>query len=114
MNMKIRSAFAVSIAILGLTASTAVYAAPTSVHAPVHAMFGNPKLVTLSLRNDSSTALELKVGEQLMTLEAGKLITLKLPVGTRILANATTPTHEAGTLLAQISGELSGATIGIK
>jgi hypothetical protein len=112
--MKIRNVFTISAVIVGLTASTAVYAAPTSIHSPVSAMFAKSKTVKLNLRNDSSATMELKVGDNVVTLEAGKTLALNLPVGTRILANATTPTHAAGSLLAEVSSQLSDATIALK
>jgi len=114
--MKIRNVFVISAAIVSLAASTAVYAAPTSIHAPVSAMFAksSTKTVKLSLRNDSGVAMELKVGDNVVTLDAGKTVAFKLPVGTRILANATTPTHQAGSLLAEVSSQLDDATISIK
>src|ERR1700709_2559810 len=102
MNTKIRTILSLSIAVAGLAASTVSYAAPLSVHAPVHAMFSKSQIVTLSLRNDSHDAVELKVGDNVMTLSAGKSITLKLAIGTRILANATTESHQAGSLIAEV------------
>jgi hypothetical protein len=46
-----------------------------------------------------------------MTVESGKTVTMKLPLGTRILANATTPTHAAGSIVAEVSSRLSDTTI---
>ena len=112
--MNIRSVVAITIAVIGMSASTAVYAAPASVSVPVHAMFAKEKLVKLSLRNDSTMPMELKVGESVMTLEPGKTVAVKLAVGTRILANAATSTHESGALLTEVSASLSDATIGLK
>ena len=114
MTMKIRSAVAVSVALMGLSASTAAYAAPTSITVPVHAMFAKEKMIKLSVRNDTGAALELKVGDNVMTIDAGKTVALKLAVGTRILANGPTPTHEAGSLLTEVSSQLNDATLGIK
>ncbi|WP_263381951.1 hypothetical protein [Granulicella arctica] len=114
MNMKIRSAVAVSVALIGLSASTAMYAASTSMPVPVHAMFSKTKTITVNLRNDSAVAMELKVGEDVLTIEAGKTVAVKVPVGTRITANAATPMHSAGDLVSQVSSELNGATLGIK
>ena len=78
-------------------------------------MFRNEsKTVKLSLRNDSGAPIELKVNDQIMTLEAGKSLGLKLPVGTRILANTATPAHPAGSLITQVIKEHDGATITIR
>ncbi len=105
---------ALSLVAAGLSASTAVYAAPMHSAMPVHAMFGKTKTVKLNVRNDSSAAMELKVGDSVMTVEKGKTIELKLAVGTRILANTATSTHQVGELLAEVSPELNEATIAIK
>ena len=118
MNMKIKiricSVVAISVALIGLSASTAAYAAPTSITVPVHAMFAKSRMVKFSVRNDTGAVLELKVGDSIMTIDAGKTLALKLAVGTRILANTATPTHEAGSLLAEVSSQLDDATLGIK
>jgi hypothetical protein len=114
MNTKIRTILSISVAVAGLAASTVSYAAPSSIHAPVHAMFSKSQIVTVSLRNDSHSSLELKVGDNVMTLNAGKSITLKLPIGTRILANSSTELHPAGSLIAEVSSSLKDATLAIK
>ena len=94
--------------------STATYAAPRALSTPVHAMFSKTKLVSISLRNDSGAPLELKVGEDVMTLAVGKTVAMKLAVGTRIVSTQQTVNHAANSLIAQVSSDLSGATIAIK
>jgi hypothetical protein len=49
-----------------------------------------------------------------MSLDAGKTVALKLPVGTRILMNTATPHHAAGDLLAEASTDLSNTTLAFK
>ncbi len=112
--MKVRNVVAISVALAGLSASSVLHAAPLAAAVPVHAMFAKTKMVKFTLRNDSGQPLELKVGENLMTLDAGKTVELKIPVGTRVVANAATATHPAGSLLAEASPELDSVTIGIK
>ena len=96
-----------------LIASPAVYAA-TSIHSPVSAMFGKPKTVKLTLVNDSGTPMQVKAGDDVVTLETGKPVTLNLPVGARVVANTATPVHQAGSLIAEVSDALNGATVHIK
>jgi hypothetical protein len=112
--MKIRNVLAVSVAVVSLAASSNVFAAPAGLHVPVHAMFAKTKLVKLSVRNDSSASIELKVDDKVMTLDAGKTLALSLPVGTRITANAASGRYEAGAVLAEVSTSLSDATISLK
>jgi hypothetical protein len=111
--MKTRAVIAISVAIAGLCASTAVYAAPTNIHSPVPAMFEQTKMVKVTLRNNSNAAMELKVGENIVKLEAGKSVALKLPIGTRISANTATVAHPAGSLIEEVTADLDGATLGI-
>jgi hypothetical protein len=91
-----------------------VYASPVNLHTSVNAMFAKEKTVKLSLRNGSTSSVEVKVGEELMTLTAGQAVNLNLPVGTRIVANTDTSTVKAGTLIAEVSKELSGAVVTVK
>lgn len=79
-------------------------------------MFGKTKTSTvkLSLRNDSGAPMEVKVGEQVMTLDPGKLVTLNLEVGTRIVANSATPNHAAGSLIEEVIKDHNNATIVIR
>jgi hypothetical protein len=99
-----------------LLAAPAIYAAPASVTSPVHAMFGKTKTSTvkLNLRNDSGSPMEIKVGDQVMTLDPGKPVTLNLEVGTRIVANSATPNHAAGSLIEEVIKDHNGATIIIR
>jgi hypothetical protein len=112
--MRNRSAVFVAIIVAGLSAPAVVYAAPASSDAPVHALLAKSKTVKVAMRNDSGSPVELKVGDQTLSIDAGKTVALKLPVGTRILVNAATPKHPAGELLAEVSAELDNATIAIK
>ena len=115
--MNRRMLFAISLTVASVFASEAVYAAPaigTASHVPVHAMFGKSKLVKLSLRNDGSAPLTLKVGEEIMTLEVGKTKSLELPVGTRIVRPEATSTQPAGSVVTEVTKELNGATIALK
>jgi hypothetical protein len=97
-----------------LLAAPAIYASPASISSPIHAMFSRTKMVKLSLRNDSGAAMDVKVGDKVMTLAPGKTIDLSLPVGTRILANSATASHELGSLIEEVVSEHDGATISIR
>jgi hypothetical protein len=99
-----------------LLAAPAVYAAPANISSPLHAMFGKTKTSTvkLNLRNDSGSPMEVKVGDQVMTLDPGKPVALNLEVGTRIVANSATPNHAAGSLIEEVVKDHNGATIIIR
>ena len=112
--MKRRNLLAVVVISSSLLASQAVFAAPASFHSPVNAMFGKPKTVKLTLINDSGSPMEVKCGDDVVKLDAGKPVTVKLLAGTHIVANSATPLHQAGSSIADVSSSLNGATLHIK
>ncbi|HTH54298.1 MAG TPA: hypothetical protein VL495_10125 [Edaphobacter sp.] len=111
--MKFRHLIAVTAVASSLLASPVVYAA-TAVHSPVHAMFGKTKTVKFTIQNDTNAPMEVKAGEEVIKLEAGKATPVDLAPGTRIVSTTATATHQAGTLIAEVSNQLNGATIHIK
>ena len=114
--MKGFNRLAIAVVATSLLAAPAVYAAPASISSPVHAMFAKTKSTTvkLSLRNDSGSAMEVKVGDKVMTLDPGKLVSLNLEVGTRIVANSATANRPAGSLIEEVIKDHNGATIIIR
>jgi hypothetical protein len=115
--MNRRNLIAVSVVAASLFASQAVYAAP--VLSSMHAMFGKSKstqtkTIQLTLRNDCTTARDILVGDQAMTIAPGKSVSLNLPVGTRIVANDSSATHQSGTLIAEVAPYFKGNTIVLK
>jgi hypothetical protein len=114
--MKGLNRLTIAVVASSLLAVPVIYAAPASVSSPVHAMFAKSKTSTvkLSLRNDSGTPMEVKVGDKVMTLEPGKPVNLNVEVGTRIVANSATPNHEVGSLIEEVVKDHAGATIIIR
>jgi hypothetical protein len=115
-SMKRHNLLTVAVVATYLVAVPAIYAAPTSISSPVHAMFGKTKssMVKLNLRNDTASSLQILVGDKPMTLDPGKLVNLEVPVGTRIVANSATPNHAVGSLIEEVVKDHSGATIAIR
>ena len=112
--MTTRNLLVSSIAALALAAAPALHASSLSIANPVHASFGKVKDVSISFRNDTTAPLELKVGDNVLKVEAGKTLALHLPVGTKVMANTATPNLAAGALIAQVDTYLSGAVLSIK
>jgi hypothetical protein len=111
--MKIRIAVAsAALVATSLLATPMVHAA--GLNSPVHAMFGKTKTVKLVLMNDTGAPIEVKAGEEVIKLEAGKPVNVSLPEGTRVTSNSSTTNSEPGKLIAQVSSSLNGATIHIK
>jgi hypothetical protein len=112
--MRIRSVVPVAIVVAGFMASATVYAAPTNVPSPAHIVYVKSQTVKIALRNDTSAQMELKVGDQVVSLDAGKTVSIKAQVGARIVVNAATSTHQAGELIAEVTSSLDNATVAIK
>lgn len=87
-------------------------ASPLHPVVPVHAKFGT-KMVHLSLANNTTSAVEIMVGETPMSIAPGQTVKVNISAGTKIVMTAASGTHEAGSVLAQVSNEMSGATIRI-
>ncbi|MGA1983621.1 MAG: hypothetical protein ABSG84_14290 [Acidobacteriaceae bacterium] len=111
--MKVWSAVAIAVVIVGLGATPAVSAISSNVPSPGHTMFAKSK-VKIALRNDSGAPLQLKVGDEIVSLDAGKSIALKLVVGTRIVVNTATDKHPAGELIAEASTTLDNTILAIQ
>jgi hypothetical protein len=99
-----------------LLAGETVYAAPRAALHPsdVQAKVGKQKMVRFQLRNDSKAPIKVKAGDQELTLEPGKPQQVKLPEGTTVVAEETTPDFAAGTVLATVSPNLTDATLALK
>jgi hypothetical protein len=102
--MKRLNRLTIAVVATSLLAAPAIYAAPATISSPVK----------LSLRNDSGSPMEVKVGEKVMTLDPGKPVSLNLEVGTRIVANSATPNHAVGSLIEEVINDHNGATIIIR
>ena len=99
-----------------LLASQAVVPSMAVAASPIRAIvaatpFAGAKMVHLSLANALTTSIDLKVGETPVTIAAGETIKLSAPAGAKITVVNAVPTHEAGSLLAQVGTNMSGATI---
>ena len=84
---------------------------PASTPTLAKAAFSKSKMVSFSLRNDSKDSITVKAGEQDMTLQPGKTVSVKLAEGTQIVATNTTPTYAAGSVISVVSSQLSDNTL---
>lgn len=112
--MKFRTVLATSALFATTLLASPMVHASTIATVPVHAMFAKTKMVKLTLINDSGSAIEVKAGDQVIKLDAGKPFEVKLPEGTRVVSNSTTATETPGKLIAEVSTAIDGATIHIK
>lgn len=99
-----------------LMAGESMFAAPLNAfHSPVHAKMGKQKeMVTFHLRNDSNQTLQVKAGNQQLTLEPGKPVDVTLKVGETVTVAKSTQKFPEGTVLATVSQDLKDSTIALR
>ena len=112
--MRLQRLFA-GMLVLGVLLPVSAIALPHSIpvikdHAAL-SVFSRKKTITLSFRNVSAAALELRAGEKLLTLEPGKTETFVLPLGVQVCLNKATSNGKAGDLVVTIAAYLDQTTI---
>src|ERR1700676_5178927 len=109
MNLSRRLLITASMVAAGICSSPTVHA---SILKPTHTMFSSSKAKTISLtlRNDTGAPIELRAGDTVMKLESGEKMSVKLPVGTRILTATETHKLKPGELVVEVSSDLNGGT----
>jgi hypothetical protein len=89
---------------------TLVLASPLRANLSVQPMF-RTKMINLNLANNTSSPLDIKVGDTPMTIAPGKTMPVSAPAGTKITVATAITSHAVGAVLAEMSSELSGVTI---
>ena len=112
--MKRLNSLAATVVTISLLAPSAAFAAPASIHVPVNAMFAKTKTIHFKLLNDSGSAMEFKVGDNVVKVDAGKTLNIELPVGARVLCSSATPLHQSGSVIAEVTNSLNGAIVHVK
>ena len=99
-----------SIALLAATIAlpAQIVLAPTALMAST-----KQQIVKFAVRNDSTTPLDLQLGDQKVTIAPGKTLDVKLPVGTRITTASDTPHTPSGTLIIEVTQAHNNSTVAI-
>jgi hypothetical protein len=56
----------------------------------------------------------VQAGARELTVQPGKTMSVKLPIGTDLVAAAATPNRAAGTVLVQVANSLGDSTVVLK
>ncbi len=111
--MLMRRAGAIVFGVVMMGASAGLYAAPkpatTGEAQGVVAKHG--KMVSFMVKNETAGPLSLKLGDEPMTLDPGKMTKVTLPLGARVTFAEASGEHAAGALLAEANGVTKGTTI---
>lgn len=87
------------------------FAAPVAAKTPVYASSGKARMVSFSLHNATSSPIKVKAGDAEIILQPGSVTAMKLPTGTKVVAEESTDKYKAGDVLAEAIPDLSSATV---
>ena len=76
----------------------------------IPAKTSHQKMVTLTLRNRSEIAFDIRIDDKVITLGANERYKLVAPVGTIVYANGASANHADGDIILQIIADLNGTT----
>jgi|GEM_PF-2610787 len=105
-----------ALSVMCLLGSQAVVPSIAMAESPLRAIvaaqpLAGAKMVHLNLANSTGSPLDLLIGETAVTLAVGETVKVSAPAGAKITVATASTNHAAGSVLAQISKDLSGATI---
>jgi len=110
--MKARALFAITITVTCSLVNPAAQAVVLPIAALTQSAFSTkPKIIKFAIRNDSKASVELKVGEQLVTLRSGQTINVSVPVGAQVIRTQAIENHPAGELVVTVGDFLGDATV---
>ena len=102
-----------SLAILAMSASTAVTPLPKSVHLHPHsAMLDNR--ISLTLHNNAPMFQDVLIGGRSYTIQAHQGLVIKAPAGTVVYADSATGLHHRGDVLVEVSSAVENQTLTLK
>ena len=99
--------------LLSLSAAGSLHAAPFGVfhHTTATEKPGTGKVIRFSIRNDSSSTLTLKAGDQQYTIAAGKSLSMNAQEGTEVVNVSGSSKEAPGTVITKVSTVLQGNTL---
>ena len=72
------------------------------------------KTIKFTVANKTSAPIDLKSGEEQMTIAAGASRQVKAPAGTKIVTTSASPAGEAGTVVAEVTNDMGGSTVNVR
>jgi hypothetical protein len=102
-----------SLAVLALSASTAVSPLSKVVHFHPHSAQPDTR-ITVTLHNNAPMFQDVKVDGHSYTIGAHQGIHIKAPAGTVVYADSTTGKHHRGDVLLEVSSQVENTTLDLK
>lgn len=72
------------------------------------------KKVKFTLKNPTNQTVNLKSGDEAITLAPGESKQMKVPAGTKIVTADATDTTPSGSVVTEVSDGMSGATVNLR
>ena len=99
---------------LALTCAPLMHAAGPSVRADnVSSTPTKVNLIKFSIRNDSKASLQLKAGDQQITIAPGQTAAVKLGLGLQVTTVSETTKLPSGSVLTTVTESLGGNTLAV-
>jgi hypothetical protein len=92
------------------TVQNTVQAAPAAQTQPA----AKAKTIKFTVVNTTKGPVALRSGEEEMTLAAGQSRVVKATAGTRIVTTADSSVGQSGTVVAEVSDVMQGATVNVR
>ena len=99
---------------LALTSAPLMHAAAPSLRADnASSAPAKVKLIKFNIRNDSKMPLQLKAGDQQVTIAPGETTAVKLQVGLQVTTVSESAKLPSGSVLTTVSESLQGNTLAV-
>ncbi len=102
-----------SLAVLALSASTAVSPLPKLVHLHPHSVQPDYR-ISLALHNDAPIFQDIKIAGHSYTIGPHQGLKIKAPAGTIIYADSSTGAHHRGEVLVELSSQTENQVIDLQ
>lgn len=102
-----------SLAVLAMSASTAVSPLPSAIHLHPHAPLLDNR-ISVTLHNNAPIFQDVMIGGRSYTIWAHQGLTIKAPAGTIVYADSATGNHQRGEVLVEVSSAVQDKTLTLK
>ena len=102
-----------SLAVIAMSASAAINPFSNLVH--MHPRSAQPDTrVSITLRNKAITFQDVKIGDQIYTVQANRTLNVKAPVGTVVYAASSTGTRHRGDAILEVTPALNNQIVNLR
>lgn len=97
-----------------LLASTLCFSIPAVSLVAQQSPVKKQKTVKFTLKNPTTRTMDLKSGDEAITLQPGQSREMKVAAGTRITTASATASTPSGAVVTEVSDQMSGTTVNLR